>query len=57
MYRNRTHFNSRTKNIHSVKRNNISRNFDKNENGEYDENKIILSEKKADGNKIKIINI
>ena len=52
-YRNRSHYNSnRLRNIHSVKRNSISRNLDINENGE-GKNKIIIEEKENIDIKIK----
>ena len=58
MFRNRSHYYSnRLRNSHSVKRNNISKNLDINENEENGKNKIIIGEKESNGNKIKIRNI
>ena len=57
IFRNRSHYNSRQRNSHSLKRNSILRNLDINESGENDKNKITIDEKESNGNKIKIKNI
>ena len=54
IHRNRTHFYSRSRQLHSVRRNNLSKNNNIKENDSEGKNKVILPEK--ENNKIKIKN-